>query len=99
MLAWCRLLPCLCTALGVLLAHCLTTPCTAVQLLDDPLSAVDPRVGRILFDQCIGNSGIMAGEMTGQQRKHALAACLAWRASTERSVAEPCWRADCCRRR
>ena len=67
----------------------LTTPCTAVQLLDDPLSAVDPRVGRILFNQCIGNSGIMAGEMTGQQGKHALAACLAWPASTERPGGEP----------
>lgn len=32
----------------------------AVQLLDDPLSAVDPRVGRILFDKCIGPHGIMA---------------------------------------
>jgi ATP-binding cassette subfamily C (CFTR/MRP) protein 4 len=32
-----------------------------VQLLDDPLSAVDPRVGRILFDKCIGHQGIMAG--------------------------------------
>ena len=31
------------------------------QLLDDPLSAVDPRVGRILFDRCISNSGLMAG--------------------------------------
>ena len=30
-------------------------------LLDDPLSAVDPRVGRILFDACIGNGGLMAG--------------------------------------
>lgn len=32
-----------------------------VQLLDDPLSAVDPRVGRILFDKCIGPQGVMAG--------------------------------------
>ena len=30
-----------------------------IQLLDDPLSAVDPRVGRILFKQCIGPGGIM----------------------------------------
>ena len=30
-----------------------------VQLLDDPLSAVDPRVGRILFDKCLGPKGIM----------------------------------------
>ncbi|PRW21108.1 multidrug resistance-associated 1 isoform X3 [Chlorella sorokiniana] len=33
-----------------------------IQLLDDPLSAVDPRVGRILFDRCISNSGLMAGK-------------------------------------
>lgn len=33
----------------------------SVQLLDDPLSAVDPRVGRILFDKCIGPYGILAG--------------------------------------
>ena len=32
-----------------------------VALLDDPLSAVDPRVGRILFGQCIGPQGIMQG--------------------------------------
>ena len=32
-----------------------------VALLDDPLSAVDPRVGRILFSQCIGPQGIMQG--------------------------------------
>jgi len=32
-----------------------------VQLLDDPLSAVDPRVGRVLFDQCISNTGLLAG--------------------------------------
>lgn len=31
----------------------------AVQLLDDPLSAVDPRVGHILFERCI--RGLMAG--------------------------------------
>ena len=30
-----------------------------IQLLDDPLSAVDPRVGRLLFDRCLGPSGIM----------------------------------------
>lgn len=28
-------------------------------LLDDPLSAVDPRVGRILFNECLGPQGIM----------------------------------------
>ncbi|KAF6260228.1 P-loop containing nucleoside triphosphate hydrolase protein [Scenedesmus sp. NREL 46B-D3] len=33
----------------------------SVQLLDDPLSAVDPRVGRILFDKCIGPRGLLAG--------------------------------------
>ncbi|EFN52562.1 hypothetical protein CHLNCDRAFT_138549 [Chlorella variabilis] len=32
-----------------------------IQLLDDPLSAVDPRVGRILFDDCIAGTGLMAG--------------------------------------
>lgn len=32
-----------------------------IQLLDDPLSAVDPRVGRVLFQQCIGPGGLMAG--------------------------------------
>ena len=30
-----------------------------IQLLDDPLSAVDPQVGRILFDKCMGPNGIM----------------------------------------
>ncbi len=30
-----------------------------IQLLDDPLSAVDPRVGRTLFDKCLGPGGIM----------------------------------------
>lgn len=30
-----------------------------IQLLDDPLSAVDPRVGRTLFAQCIGPEGVM----------------------------------------
>lgn len=32
-----------------------------IQLLDDPLSAVDPRVGRTLFDKCIGPAGVLAG--------------------------------------
>lgn len=32
----------------------------AVVLLDDPLSAVDPKVGRILFDRCIGPRGLMS---------------------------------------
>ena len=36
-----------------------------VALLDDPLSAVDPRVGRILFSQCIGPQGIMQREDVG----------------------------------
>ena len=31
-------------------------------LLDDPLSAVDPRVGRIIFERCIGPKGAMQGE-------------------------------------
>lgn len=31
-----------------------------LQLLDDPLSAVDPRVGRTLFERCIGPGGVMA---------------------------------------
>ena len=31
----------------------------AVQLMDDPLSAVDARVGRDLFTRCIGPSGVM----------------------------------------
>lgn len=35
-----------------------------VQLLDDPLSAVDPRVGRILFEKCIGSNGFMSGQAT-----------------------------------
>jgi len=30
-----------------------------IQLLDDPLSAVDPKVARILFDKCIGPNGLM----------------------------------------
>ena len=30
-----------------------------VVLLDDPLSAVDPRVAHTLFTQCIGRSGVM----------------------------------------
>lgn len=43
------------------------------QLLDDPLSAVDPRVGRILFDQCIGNAGLMAGGHALSARRQACA--------------------------
>ena len=30
-----------------------------IMLLDDPLSAVDPRVGRTLFRECLGPQGIM----------------------------------------
>ena len=30
-----------------------------IMLLDDPLSAVDPRVGRVLFRECLGPQGIM----------------------------------------
>lgn len=33
----------------------------SIQLLDDPLSAVDPAVGRVLFDKCIGPQGVMQG--------------------------------------
>jgi len=33
----------------------------SIHLLDDPLSAVDPRVGRILFQRCIGPGGLMDG--------------------------------------
>lgn len=33
----------------------------AVHLLDDPLSAVDPRVGQVLFDKCIGPTGLLKG--------------------------------------
>lgn len=36
-----------------------------VQLLDDPLSAVDPRVGRALFARCIGPGGVMDGALAG----------------------------------
>lgn len=32
---------------------------TDVTLLDDPLSAVDARVARVLFDECLGPNGIM----------------------------------------
>lgn len=39
-------------------------PGATIQLLDDPLSAVDPRVGRILFNDCIGNSGGCLGVRT-----------------------------------
>lgn len=30
-----------------------------IYLLDDPLSAVDPRVGRQLFERCIGQQGML----------------------------------------
>lgn len=30
-----------------------------IALLDDPLSAVDPKVAKTLFSECIGPSGIM----------------------------------------
>ena len=53
-------------------------------LLDDPLSAVDPRVGRVLFSECIGPGSLMAGEplpsaaqrRAGAQRRFAPAAPL-----------------------
>jgi hypothetical protein len=31
----------------------------AVALLDDPLSAVDPKVAKILFTECIGPGGVL----------------------------------------
>lgn len=34
----------------------------SVHLLDDPLSAVDPRVGQVLFDKCIGPTGLLNGK-------------------------------------
>jgi ABC-type arginine transport system ATPase subunit len=33
----------------------------SVHLMDDPLSAVDPRVGQVLFDKCIGPTGLLKG--------------------------------------
>ena len=33
----------------------------AVALLDDPLSAVDSKVGALLFSNCIGNDGVLGG--------------------------------------
>lgn len=63
-----RLRACVHTAGGqkarVALARAAYSGCR-VQLLDDPLSAVDPRVGRVLFDKCIGPKGILAGAATG----------------------------------
>jgi ABC-type Fe3+/spermidine/putrescine transport system ATPase subunit len=48
-----------------------------VALLDDPLSAVDPRVGRTLFDACIGPHGLMAG---AQAYMHMHVSCVVdWR--------------------
>eukprot|EP00210_Caulerpa_lentillifera_P007441 g7111.t1 len=35
-----------------------------INLLDDPLSAVDPRVGRILFDRCIGGTNALMRNST-----------------------------------
>lgn len=34
-----------------------------IYLLDDPLSAVDARVGRHLFDQVIGNRGLLRNKV------------------------------------
>lgn len=67
----CRLLHLHCLALLTLRSHTQTAsylnltipPLPAApppQLLDDPLSAVDPRVGRVLFDRCI-TGPLMAG--------------------------------------
>jgi hypothetical protein len=44
----------------VALARAAYSPASAF-LLDDPLSAVDPRVGQVLFDKCIGNTGLLQG--------------------------------------
>lgn len=30
-----------------------------IALLDDPLSAVDPKVAKVLFEQCIGTAGLL----------------------------------------
>lgn len=49
----------------------------SIQLLDDPLSAVDPAVGRTLFDKCIGPKGVMQGStrvLVTHQRQY-LPAC------------------------
>ena len=45
----------------------------SVQLLDDPLSAVDPRVGQVLFDKCIGPTGLLKGrfEVLGNLKRYA----------------------------
>ena len=42
----------------------------SVMLLDDPLSAVDPNVGRTLFTKCIGPNGIMRHGPTPHYCEH-----------------------------
>ena len=37
---------------------------TDIYLLDDPLSAVDSNVGKHLFDQVIGNTGLLKNKVT-----------------------------------
>ena len=44
----------------------------AVQLLDDPLSAVDPRVGRTLFDRALGPGGLLQVRTAGWHFDRAL---------------------------
>lgn len=39
-----------------------------VYLLDDPLSAVDSHVGKHLFDQVIGNKGMLAGKVSSSSK-------------------------------
>ncbi|DBA75192.1 TPA: hypothetical protein ACH3X1_010497 [Trebouxia sp. C0004] len=48
-----------------------------IMLLDDPLSAVDPRVGRILFQECLGPQGIMQGStrLLVTHQRHFLPQC------------------------
>lgn len=36
---------------------------TDIYLLDDPLSAVDSNVGKHLFDQVIGNTGLLKNKV------------------------------------
>ncbi len=50
---------CLTHATGLTPIH--PTCCHVLHLQDDPLSAVDPRVGRTLFERCIGPAGVMCG--------------------------------------
>ena len=40
-----------------------------VVLLDDPLSAVDAHVGRLIFDRLLGPSGLMASKVRERERE------------------------------